>query len=151
MLSDHAPFYKAGINTAYFTGANYSVTGSFEPRESKSYPNIIGTPDDTLENYIEYYGDTGYQKGHAVLELLIKAFMSDGFEGAMTGHANRGAYGILYNETFRIAVYAFLTAALLAFAYLFYRKIKRDGAADEPDKPSRIDCEKMIVFDEFGI
>ncbi|MDR1939587.1 MAG: Zn-dependent exopeptidase M28 [Clostridiales bacterium] len=150
MMSDHAPFYKAGINTAYFTGANFSLTGGFTARESKTYPDIINTKDDTWEKYAEYYGDTGYIKGDAAVELIANALMRDDFAAAMLkSAATKRTYSLLYNNAFYISVYVVLTAALIGLAYIAYKKLDVKYAGGNTDAgETRKD---IVVFEEFGI
>ncbi|MDR2090919.1 MAG: M28 family peptidase [Clostridiales bacterium] len=150
MTSDHALFFGAGINVAFFTGANYDITDSFLPRESKKYPNIVNTEDDTLEKYIEYYGETGYIKGDALVSLIASAlFKPDFVKTAEESRLNGRPYALLYDDGFYVAVYAAGALFLMFIAFLFYRRVK--GTDDGEKEEKKVNPGDIIVFEEFGI
>jgi Zn-dependent M28 family amino/carboxypeptidase len=152
MMSDHAPFFKAGVNVAFFTSANYEITDSFAPRESKDRPNIVNTEDDTLENYVKYYGGSGFLVGDGLVGLIASALLSDGFiEAASVGRPGEGFYEVLYSYAFYVAAYAAGASVLALIAYLVYRRVKGVEPETTDDGEKKVDPEDIVVFDEFGI
>ncbi|MDR3263353.1 MAG: M28 family peptidase [Clostridiales bacterium] len=154
MTSDHAPFYKVGMNVAYFMSANFEITSSFELRESKSHPNIVNTKDDTFAKYMEYYGDTGYQKTETIVELFSEAFTDGKFTAVMEESRSSGrSFAFWSNETAVLITYALAALLLLGLAFLIYIKLKGKDGRDEDDilKARRAAAEKIIVFEDFNI
>ncbi|MDR2046850.1 MAG: M28 family peptidase [Clostridiales bacterium] len=150
MASGHAPFFKAGINTALFMSANFEITDSFVMSESKEHPNIINTKDDTLENYLKYYGETGCVQGDAVVALLASAMLKEDFVSVMEeSRLGERPYAVLYDEVFRTASYAGVAAILALLAFVMYRRVK--GAKNDGENDGERSAENITVFEDFGI
>jgi hypothetical protein len=151
MMSDHAPFYREGINVASFMSANFEITSSFDLRESASHPNLVNQKEDTLENYIAYYGTTGYKKADGIVSLLCAAFIDTDFVSAMVKSAEaRPSFALFDNIAFVISIYAAAALLLAGGAYLVYVRLK-NLPERELDRDNTKKAEDIIVFEDFGI
>jgi hypothetical protein len=152
MLSDHAPFFKAGMNIAYFMSANFDVKDTFDLRESKTHPNIVNTKNDNLKTYLEYYGESGHKKGDAVVDLLAAALVDNAFISVMReSRLTSRPYAFLYNDIFYAGIHVIAFCAVLTLIYFVYKKLDKMNGGGKDSEPDVKTAEDIVVFEEFNI
>lgn len=152
LTGDNSVFLNEGINTVSFFGYNWTYRKDLGGRESAEHPNLVGTPEDMLQNYLDYYGETGEQKMQTAVKLTVSALTNEGFVAAMDdANANKVDYSVISNGTLSTAIYALVLAALIVFAVFYYKKLEKiqQNSQKKTEIFEEVPKEEEKVFEDF--
>lgn len=152
LMSSNSVFMNAGMNSLSFFGSNWENHFSITAEESSTKPGIAGTDADTLENFLELYGETANQRCTRTAELIASALVKDDFASVMeNSRKEKFDYSFISEGGLSLVVLAVIAAAGLVLAILYYRKLKniQDNAQKEEDKTDNNQKPSQKVFEDF--
>lgn len=128
-MSDHASFYNAGKNVAFFFTMNWETSGKTGAVESEKYDAIMHTKNDTLENVKKLYGETYLKYMKNAGDLIAASIYKSDFEAQMLlSYSNRINYSFWTNWYWAAliggGVVLLFIAAILLLYYSYKKKSK---------------------------
>ncbi len=149
--SDNSSFKKAGIPAVTFFSGNWesSLAGYVESSVAES---VMHTPKDTIDTLKALYGIGFVYKTETVCNTVLTALQSEEFLTVAENARDEMIPDFWRNTLWRAGISLGLVAVVAAFAWLYYRKLKKDsyfGSADLPRRGWMKQPDAEDIF-EFG-